>query len=67
MDLEPFSRINPCGYQGLQVTSVVKCGGPAELAEVKSALVAQLSSQLGLRPEFSPDLPASLNASLSAA
>jgi len=66
MDLEPFSRINPCGYQGLQVTSVVKCGGPAALAEVKSALVAHLSSQLGLRPEFSPDLPDSLNVSLSA-
>lgn len=64
MDLEPFSRINPCGYQGLQVTSVVKCGGPAALAEVKSALVAQLSSQLGLQPGFSPDLPASLNAPL---
>jgi len=66
MDLEPFTRINPCGYQGLQVTSVVKCGGPAALAEVKSALVAQLSSQLGLRPESSPDLPASLRASPSA-
>jgi lipoyl(octanoyl) transferase len=66
MDLEPFSQINPCGYQGLQVTSVVKCGGPAALAEVRPALVAQLSSQLGLRPEFSPDLPASLIASLSA-
>ena len=64
MDLEPFSRINPCGYQGLQVTSVVKCGGPAALAEVKSALVAQLSSKLGLRPGFSLDLPASLNAPL---
>jgi lipoyl(octanoyl) transferase len=24
MDLEPFSRINPCGYAGLQVTSMAK-------------------------------------------
>ncbi len=24
MDLEPFGRINPCGYQGLQVTSMAK-------------------------------------------
>jgi lipoyl(octanoyl) transferase len=24
MDLEPFQRINPCGYAGLEVTSVVK-------------------------------------------
>ena len=22
MDLEPFTRINPCGYTGLQMTSV---------------------------------------------
>ncbi len=28
MDLEPFHRINPCGYQGLQVTSVLDLGGP---------------------------------------
>jgi lipoyl(octanoyl) transferase len=24
MDLEPFGRINPCGYQGLQVTSMAR-------------------------------------------
>jgi lipoyl(octanoyl) transferase len=24
MDLEPFSRINPCGYEGLQVTSMAE-------------------------------------------
>jgi lipoyl(octanoyl) transferase len=51
MDLEPFSRINPCGYQGLQVTSVVKCGGPDRLADVRPELVRQLAGQLGLRPE----------------
>ena len=25
MDLEPFSRINPCGYEGLQVSSIARC------------------------------------------
>ncbi|MEH6580983.1 MAG: lipoyl(octanoyl) transferase LipB [Halioglobus sp.] len=25
MDLEPFQRINPCGYQGMQVTSIAHC------------------------------------------
>src|SRR3546814_11845427 len=29
MDLEPFGRINPCGYAGLQVTSVLDLGGPS--------------------------------------
>ena len=24
MDLEPFERINPCGYQGMRVTSMAK-------------------------------------------
>lgn len=62
MDLEPFSRINPCGYQGLQVTSVVKCGGPATLAEVVPVLVAQLAGQLGLRPEFTVAAPPLLQA-----
>jgi hypothetical protein len=41
----------------LQVTSVIKSGGPSTLAEVKPVLVEQLSGQLGLRPEFSPVLP----------
>jgi len=28
MDLEPFSRINPCGYQGLEVTTIRRCLQP---------------------------------------
>jgi lipoyl(octanoyl) transferase len=52
LDPEPFSRINPCGYQGLQVTSVLECGGPATLAEVEPVLVHYLAAQLGLQPEF---------------
>ena len=28
MDLEPFHRINPCGYAGLRVTSMADLGGP---------------------------------------
>jgi lipoyl(octanoyl) transferase len=62
LDLEPFSRINPCGYQGLQVTSVVKCGGPSALAEVIPVLVAQLAGQLDLRPEFTTAAPPLLQA-----
>lgn len=48
MDLEPYGRINPCGYAGLQVTSVLKLGGPGDPDEVKPVLVAELSKQLGL-------------------
>jgi lipoyl(octanoyl) transferase len=57
MDLEPFERINPCGYQGLQVTSMVKLGGPSDLDAVKPVLVAELSRQLGLRAQFTTELP----------
>ena len=31
MDLEPFQRINPCGYQGLQVVSMAKLLPDAKL------------------------------------
>ena len=50
MDLEPFRRINPCGYEGLQVTQVVDLGGPSTLAEVSNVLVRELCSQFGLEP-----------------
>lgn len=60
LDLEPFSRINPCGYQGLAVTSMLKLRGSASMAEIKPVLISALSSQLGLRPELTPSLPALL-------
>jgi lipoyl(octanoyl) transferase len=49
MDLEPFRRINPCGYAGLQVTSVGDLGGPASLDAVKPRLLEHLAVQFGLR------------------
>ena len=54
MDLEPFARINPCGFRGLAVTSVVDLGGPGDLAGVKPALVQALSRRLGLVPAAAP-------------
>ena len=51
MDLEPFHRINPCGYAGLQVTSVADLGGPSGLATVKTRLVEHLAVQFRLRPQ----------------
>jgi lipoyl(octanoyl) transferase len=34
MDLEPFSRINPCGFPNLAVTQLVDHGGPQDLKTV---------------------------------
>ena len=49
MDLEPFGRINPCGYAGLQVTSVLDLGGPSGMDAVKPVLLDALARQFGLR------------------
>ena len=48
MDLEPFRRINPCGYAGLQVTSVADLGGPSAVEAAKAALLAQLARQFDM-------------------
>jgi lipoyl(octanoyl) transferase len=47
MDLEPFARINPCGYAGLQMTQLSELGGPANVREVSEALAPQLLRALG--------------------
>ncbi len=39
MDLEPFTRINPCGYAGLEMTQVSELGGPSELDTVADAFL----------------------------
>jgi lipoyl(octanoyl) transferase len=51
MDLEPFQRINPCGFQGLAVTQMLDLGGPSRLADVETVLVSELARQLGLEAE----------------
>lgn len=39
MDLEPFSRINPCGFEGLEMTQLSDLGGPADLGAVAEVFV----------------------------
>ena len=60
MDLEPFRRINPCGYAGLEVVSMSDLGGPGGMDAVKPVLLEQIARQFGLAPvsEAAPDLPA---------
>lgn len=48
MDLEPFARINPCGYRGLAVTQISDLGGPADLQRVSRDLEPRLIDRLGL-------------------
>ncbi|RDI96848.1 lipoyl(octanoyl) transferase LipB [Dyella solisilvae] len=62
MDLEPFHRINPCGYKGLAVTQVLDLGGPSRLSDVEDALVEEFCRQFGFDAEpaapILPELPA---------
>lgn len=46
MDLEPFSRINPCGYAGLRMTQLAELGGPRDVASVADDLAELLVARL---------------------
>lgn len=52
MDLEPFQRINPCGFQGLQVTNLSALAEVSSMAEVEDRLIAGLSEVLGYKDRF---------------
>ncbi|MEE8427931.1 MAG: lipoyl(octanoyl) transferase LipB [Gammaproteobacteria bacterium] len=47
MDLEPFSRINPCGYPGLPVTQLCDLGITADTLEIRAGLESHLVRRLG--------------------
>lgn len=48
LDLKPFTRINPCGFEGLKVTSMKNClpDKPLEMDEVGQRLLDIVSEQL---------------------
>ena len=46
MDLEPFSRINPCGYAGLQTTDLRSAGVDVGVDEVATVLAQKLQNYL---------------------
>ena len=48
MDLEPFQRINPCGFEGLQVTSMAQClpGQTLSMGQVGDRLTSILAALL---------------------
>lgn len=45
MDLEPFARINPCGYAGLQSVDLARLGVVTTWGEAADRLAARLVSQ----------------------
>ena len=46
MDLEPFSRINPCGYEGLEVTQLSDCIATVAIDQVRDQLSQQFRQQI---------------------
>jgi len=47
MDLEPFSRINPCGFTGLKMVQLAELGGPDSTQEAGKQLIEYLIKNLG--------------------
>jgi lipoyl(octanoyl) transferase len=48
MDLEPFARINPCGYAGLEMTQLSQLGGPQRVDTCAATLEVYLRRALRL-------------------
>ena len=48
MDLEPFTRINPCGFEGLQMTQTSQLGGPATVPDMARRFLPALADRLGV-------------------
>ena len=45
MDLEPFARINPCGYEGLEVTQLSELADTQGFNEVEKRLLSHMKHQ----------------------
>lgn len=56
MNLEPFERINPCGYAGLEMTQLAALGGPADAQRVGLELAPLLLARVAAqeRPAATP-------------
>ena len=49
VDMEPFSRINPCGFAGLEVTDLKTLGVDSGRGAIQSAVQAHLLRHLGMQ------------------
>jgi lipoyl(octanoyl) transferase len=46
LDLEPFARINPCGFAGLEMTQLSQLGGPSSVEQAAAELRPLLAARL---------------------
>jgi lipoyl(octanoyl) transferase len=47
MDMEPFLRINPCGYAGLEMTQLAQLNNRVEISQVAKQLIGILCRRIG--------------------
>jgi len=47
VDLEPFSRIDPCGYKGLEMTDLHRLGAKLQLEETSQEILPHFLQHLG--------------------
>ena len=52
MDLEPFSRINPCGHPGLAITQIRELVEPLDMRHIGRGLAEEIADLLQLTPDF---------------
>jgi lipoyl(octanoyl) transferase len=52
MDLEPFLRINPCGYAGLEMTQLNEYTATPDMALVKQQWVDEFCQVLAMQPNW---------------
>ncbi len=61
MDMEPFSRINPCGYAGMNMCQVSDFQSGTSVYDLEQRLVSELVARLGQgQVTYSTDKPAGL-------
>jgi len=54
VNLEPFSRINPCGYEALEMTDLHRLGARLRLEETSEKILPHFLQNLGLTAPASP-------------
>jgi lipoyl(octanoyl) transferase len=47
VDLEPFSRINPCGFANLEVTDLERLGVGSDLVATSLRLLPHFAARIG--------------------
>ena len=57
MDLEPFRRINPCGYAGLTMTQIADLVSGVSVTDAGNALINVVAGVFNLRPTRPAERP----------